>query len=119
MGQVVQQSSAAPGKPGAKPPLTVSTVDIQQYLTFLLGGEMYAVGILAPLALVPQILQIYTTKSSAGISLFTWLLLALVNALWALYGAVHKDAQLIFANAFITLFDLVIVVGILMYPAFL
>jgi uncharacterized protein with PQ loop repeat len=76
---------------------------------------MYAVGILAPLALVPQIIQIYTTKSSAGISLFTWLLLALVNALWAFYGAVHKDAQLIFANAFITLFDLVIVVGILMY----
>jgi len=81
----------------------------------LLDYLMYGVGILAPIALVPQILQIYTTKSSTGISLFTWLLLALINALWAFYGLVHKDSQLIFANALITLFDLIIVVGILMY----
>jgi len=76
---------------------------------------MYGVGIAAPIALVPQIIQIYTTKSSAGISLFTWLLLAIINALWAMYGVVHKDSQLIFANALITLFDIVIVVGIVLY----
>lgn len=76
---------------------------------------MYGVGIAAPIALVPQILQIYTTKSAAGISLLTWLLLALFNALWAVYGVAHKDKQLIFANALIVLFDLIIVVGILLY----
>ena len=76
---------------------------------------MYGVGILAPIALVPQILQIYETKNSAGISLTTWIFLGIINALWALYGVAHKDKQLIFANALITLFDLVIVVGILVY----
>jgi uncharacterized protein with PQ loop repeat len=76
---------------------------------------MYGVGILAPFALVPQILQIYTTRSSAGLSLLTWILLALINMLWALYGAVHKDTHIFFANAFIVLFDIVIVVGILLY----
>ena len=81
----------------------------------LLDYLMYGVGILAPIALVPQILQIYTTKSSIGISLFTWILLAFINSLWAFYGIVHKDSQLVFANAFITLFDLIIVVGILVY----
>lgn len=81
----------------------------------LLDYLMYGVGILAPIALVPQIIQIYTTKSSTGISLLTWLLLALINTLWALYGAVHKDRHILFAGTLIALFDLVIVVGILMY----
>ena len=40
MGQIVQQSA------GGKPPAVAGTVDVQQYLTFLLGGEMYAIGIL-------------------------------------------------------------------------
>jgi len=80
---------------------------------------MYAVGICAPIALVPQILEIYTTHSATGVSLLTWILIAFFNALWALYGAVHKDTHIFFANAFVVLFDLIIVVGILLYPAVL
>jgi len=76
---------------------------------------MYGVGIVAPVALVPQILQIYTTKSAAGVSLLTWILITFFNSLWALYGAVHKDKQLFFANVFVAFFDLVIVVGVLAY----
>jgi uncharacterized protein with PQ loop repeat len=76
---------------------------------------MYGVGILAPIALLPQIVQIYSTKSAEGISLMTWALLAGINSLWALYGAVHKDTHIFFANAFMILFDLIIVVGILVY----
>jgi len=76
---------------------------------------MYGVGIAAPIALLPQIFQIYETKNTAGISLLTWVLLTVLNTLWALYGAVHKDKQLFFANALIVLFDLVIVFGILVY----
>jgi purine-binding chemotaxis protein CheW len=45
MGQVVQQGAGPGGKAG-KTAVVASTVDIQQYLTFLLSGEMYAVGIL-------------------------------------------------------------------------
>jgi purine-binding chemotaxis protein CheW len=43
MGQIVQQT-AGPG--GGKTALQASSAEIAQYLTFLLGGEMYAVGIL-------------------------------------------------------------------------
>jgi purine-binding chemotaxis protein CheW len=46
MGQVVQQAPAVRGKPTALANSASSAVDIQQYLTFLLSGEMYAVGIL-------------------------------------------------------------------------
>ena len=76
---------------------------------------MYGVGIAAPLALVTQIFQIYTTHSAAGVSLLTWLLLTLFNALWMLYGSVHRDRQLFFANLLMALFDLVVVVGIMLY----
>jgi len=76
---------------------------------------MYGVGILAPLALVPQISQLYTTKSGEGLSLLTWSLLTIFNILWALYGAVHKDNHIFFANIFMILFNLAIVIGILLY----
>jgi uncharacterized protein with PQ loop repeat len=76
---------------------------------------MYGVGILAPVALVPQILQIYSTRSSEGVSLLTWILIAFFNMLWALYGAAHKDKQLFFASILIVIFDLIVVVGILLY----
>jgi purine-binding chemotaxis protein CheW len=46
MANVVQQASAAPVRAGGKPPVMLNAPDIQQYLTFLLSGEMYAVGIL-------------------------------------------------------------------------
>ncbi|MBK9019096.1 MAG: chemotaxis protein CheW [Sulfuritalea sp.] len=46
MANVVQQASAAPVRAGGKPPVLLNAPDIQQYLTFLLSGEMYAVGIL-------------------------------------------------------------------------
>jgi len=76
---------------------------------------MYVVGIFAPLALVPQILQLYTTRSGAGLSLLTWLLLVAVNMLWALYGIAHKDKHIFVASALMGLFNLVIVIGILLY----
>lgn len=76
---------------------------------------MYGVGLIAPLALLPQALNIYETKSAAGVSLVTWLLLTLFNFLWSMYGAAHRDAQLFFANVLMTLFDLAIVVGLLLY----
>jgi purine-binding chemotaxis protein CheW len=45
MGQVVQQAVAAKGG-GKNAVVAASTAEIAQYLTFLLSGEMYAVGIL-------------------------------------------------------------------------
>jgi len=84
---------------------------LKRFLDYL----MYVVGICAPLALVPQILELYTTKSGAGLSLLTWVLLTFFNILWALYGAVHKDKHILFANALMILFNLAIVAGILLY----
>ncbi len=76
---------------------------------------MYGVGIFAPLALLPQILQLYTTKSAAGLSLITWILLTTVNLLWALYGGAHKDRHILFASVLMGMFNATVVIGILLY----
>ena len=83
----------------------------KRYLDYL----MYGVGIVAPLALLPQILQIYTTKSGAGLALPTWLLFVVVNILWATYGIVHKDKHILFANILMAIFNIAVVTGILLY----
>ena len=49
MGQVVQQASSPGGNSTGKTAVMTAAghaIEIAQYLTFLLGGEMYAVGIL-------------------------------------------------------------------------
>ena len=84
---------------------------MKRFLDYL----MYAVGILAPLALIPQIIQLYTTKSSEGLALPTWILFTIFNILWATYGVVHKDKHIIYANVFMALFNAIVVVGVLMY----
>ena len=84
---------------------------LKRFLDYL----MYGVGIFAPLALLPQILQLYGTRSSVGLSLLTWVLLACVNGLWVVYGLVHKDRQLFVATFLMMLCHVVIVVGILLY----
>ena len=76
---------------------------------------MYGVGIFGPLALLPQILQLYRTQSAEGLSLLTWSLLTAINVLWGMYGLAHKDKPLFVAHAIFILFDLAIVTGILLY----
>ncbi len=76
---------------------------------------MYGVGVLAPLALVPQIERVYTEQSAVGLSFTTWVFLCLFNGMWALYGLVHRDVQIFLANSLMLLFNGVILVGILLY----
>ncbi len=76
---------------------------------------MYGVGFLAPLTLLPQIFQIYSTKSSEGVSLLTWVLLTCTGILWTIYGAMHKDTHILFASGFMIIFHLTIVVGLMIY----
>lgn len=76
---------------------------------------MYGVGLAAPFALLPQILQIYNDRSSAGVSLTTWVLLALANVLWMIYAIVHRDSHILFSTVLMVGFHLAIIAGLLIY----
>lgn len=76
---------------------------------------MYIMALVSPAVLLPQVMQIFWERDVAGLSVPTWFLLAIINLLWAGYGAVHKQWPLLIANFLIGSLDLVIVVGIYMY----
>jgi MtN3 and saliva related transmembrane protein len=76
---------------------------------------MLVIGPLAPIALFPQVLEIYRTSDAGSFSLVTWTSFALINVLWALYGFLHKETPIILANGGLVVLNSAIVIGILLY----
>ena len=76
---------------------------------------MYAVAILSPLALLPQIFEIYSSHNVAALSLPTWAMLGSINILWTLYGLLHREYPILIASIAFACLNFAGVVGILMY----
>lgn len=74
---------------------------------------MYGVGIVQPLALVPQVTAIYVNHHTAGVSILTWGMLTVFNCLWFVYGIVHKEPPIYIGNILLMVLDLAIVFGVL------
>jgi uncharacterized protein with PQ loop repeat len=81
----------------------------------LLDKLMYGVGLLAPIALLPQVIRVYQDGDVSGLSIYTWGGLSFVNLLWAFYGYVHNEKPILIANTLVTILNLSIVIGILKY----
>lgn len=80
-----------------------------------LDKAVYGAAIIAPFALVPQVIQLYTTKDPGSLSLPTWAILGAVNCLWLVYGIYHRESPITITNALLALFNFTIVLGILLY----
>jgi uncharacterized protein with PQ loop repeat len=76
---------------------------------------MYGVAFISPFALLPQVLQLYESGETSGLSIITWSLFFMVNTLWGIYGVVHRDWPLIISGISVAALDVSIVIGILMY----
>jgi len=76
---------------------------------------MYGVGMVQPLALVPQVVAIYINHSKVGVSMATWLALTVFNILWAIYGYRHRAWPIMIANVMLAVLDVAIVLGVLYY----
>ena len=76
---------------------------------------IYPVAVAAPLALVPQVFQLYSTQDATGLALPTWILLGLVNGAWLLYGYVHREHPIVISSAAFVFLHFSIVYGILMF----
>src|SRR3989338_7497972 len=74
---------------------------------------IYPVAIAAPLALLPQVIQVYKTQDVSSLSLPTWLILGILNIVWLLYGFVHRDKPIMLTNAILAVLNFVIVAAIL------
>jgi len=76
---------------------------------------MYPVAIMAPLALVPQVWQIYATHDASSLSMPTWAILVFFNMLWIFYGCVHRDKPIIITNIMFGFFNFLVVLGVILY----
>ena len=86
----------------------------ERYKKFL-DYLMYTAAVLAPLVILPQVAQIFSLKNAAGLSLITWTLMTAGNLMWALYGFVHKERLILFANLFTALLNSLVILGIVLY----
>ena len=68
----------------------------------------YAAGIMTTIAFIPQILQIYKTKSAKDVSLAMFLLFTTGVVLWLVYGIKANAFPVIVANAITLLLSCVI-----------
>ncbi len=76
---------------------------------------MYTVGILAPLAVLPQVTKLFVYRDAHGLALITWLLLGLINILWICYAFMHREYPILIANIGMGILNFTMVAGILIY----
>lgn len=76
---------------------------------------MIVAGTVAPLVLLPQVIQIHTLKDAGSFSLVTWVLVLCGNFLWVSYGIIHKEKTIYLANTVSGILNSSIIVGILLY----
>ncbi len=72
------------------------------------------IAMLSPIMTIPQVFQVWTAQGKVeGVSITTWAGYGIGTLFWAIYGYAHKDKPLFFANLFLFVMDVLIVVGVL------
>ena len=75
---------------------------------------MLAMGVVSPLATIPQLYKLFFSHSqhAAGLSLATWTLYTFIAFLWTLYGVYHKNPTIWIGNCLSFLMDATMSAGI-------
>lgn len=76
---------------------------------------IYPVAVAAPLALLPQVIQVYKTQDTGSLALPTWLVLGTLNLVWLIYGFVHRDKPIMLTNIMLACMNFAVVFGIYLY----
>lgn len=72
------------------------------------------IALISPLLTLPQLLQVWYDKRIEGVSVLTWSAYALGTAFWTIYGFAHKEKPIFYANLFLFILDILIVLGVLL-----
>ena len=67
-----------------------------------------AAGTITSITFLPQVIQIWKTKSAKDLSLFMLILLILGVLLWLTYGLLVKDAAIIYTNSMVLAMSLIL-----------
>ena len=84
-------------------------------LTKLIDNSVYVIGLVSVAANVPQLLDIWITKNTSGVSLVSWTGIFIGSIFWFIYGWLHKEKPIMLANGLLLFVQAGIVLGLLMY----
>lgn len=76
---------------------------------------IYLAAIVGPLALLPQVLQLYATRDASSLALSTWVMFGLMNVVWISYGLKHKERPIVLTNSALVILNSLVALGILLY----
>lgn len=95
---------------------SVSTKTLNKFI----GYSMYGVAVIMPLSNLPQIIQLFSTQVTAGLSISTWVMYLLFGMVPLAYAIVNNIRPLVISNVLWILVDLTMIYGILVFsPGFL
>lgn len=77
---------------------------------------VYFFMIATPMFELPQLYNIYATKNSIGVSLWTWGFFLLSSIVWSIYALRNKLFPIIASNVLYFAIEVAIVAGIFIYP---
>lgn len=81
----------------------------------LLDKIVYAAGLVAIAMMLPQLRLIYVEKNAGGFMPITWIMLALLNIPWIIYGFAHKEKPIILVYSLWLIVNGLIFIGAVMY----
>jgi uncharacterized protein with PQ loop repeat len=76
---------------------------------------IYFFSITTPLFMLPQLYEIYHSRSAVHVALATWGYFVVADVVWAAYGIKHKLTPIIVCHVLYFVIESAIVVGILLY----
>lgn len=85
-----------------------------RYVRFL-DRITFLAGVVGPFTVLPQVYQIFSTKSAEGVSLIAWISMFGVTLPWIFYGMAHKEKSIIVSFILWEVVNLLVVAGILIY----
>jgi uncharacterized protein with PQ loop repeat len=93
----------------------ISYLKASPWFKVFIDRAIYVIGIFSVCILVPQLVEIISSKSAEGVSLITWVGFFISSSFWLVYGLIHKEHPIVITNAGALLIDFMIIVSILMY----
>ena len=81
----------------------------------LLDYWIFILGPISSLAVLPQVIQIWSEENAGSVSLLTWGVFALWSLTMLIYGIAHKATPIIAAYLVGTFLNFAVVVGIIIY----
>ena len=80
-----------------------------------LDNLLIVVAMIGPFVTLPQILTIYIGRNADGVSSLSWIMYAVINVPWFVYGIVHKEKPIIITYILNFIMNIIVIVGTLMY----